>query len=214
MVLKILGGVIVIGIIVVSMVLHELAHGWVAYKLGDDTAKEDGRLTLNPLKHLDPFMSVILPTLLYLSGGVVFGGAKPVPVNFSKVKGGVWGMALVAIAGPVTNFLLAFFGFLIGYFTGMFEGSVGAVGKLICSEFVLVNLGFMVFNLLPIPPLDGSRVIYAVMPDGVRAAMDSLERVGLILVYVLIVLGGGVFTTVMSGAITGILNGFYWIVGG
>lgn len=211
--MRLLGGVIVIMVIIISMVLHELAHGWVAYKLGDDTAKEDGRLTLNPLKHLDPFMSVILPVILYLSGGVVFGGAKPVPVNFSRVKGGVWGMALVAIAGPMTNFLIAFVWFLVGYYTGMFEGALGGVGKLIATEFVMVNLGFMVFNLLPIPPLDGSRVIYAVMPDGVRAAMDNLEKVGLILVYVLIVFGGAFFTSIMSGAIMGILNGFYWIVG-
>ena len=211
--MKVLGGAVVIMVIVVSMVLHELAHGWVAYKLGDNTAKEDGRLTLNPLKHLDPFMSVILPIVLYLSGGVVFGGAKPVPVNFSKVKGGVWGMALVAIAGPLTNFLIALVWFLIGYYTGMFEGAFGEVGKLVATEFVMVNLGFMVFNLLPIPPLDGSRVIYAVMPDGVRAAMDNLERVGLIVVYMLIVFGGAIFTSIMSGAIMGILNGFYWIVG-
>ncbi|MBQ6130327.1 site-2 protease family protein [Candidatus Saccharibacteria bacterium] len=211
--LKLLGGVIVVGIIIISMVLHELAHGWVAYKLGDDTAKEDGRLTLNPLKHLDPFMSVILPVLLYLSGGVVFGGAKPVPVNFSRVKGGVWGMALVALAGPMTNFLLAFGGFLVGYYMGVLDGAAGAIGQLIGVEFIIVNLGFMVFNLLPLPPLDGSRVIYAVMPDGVRSMMDSLEKVGLVFVYILIVLGGRVFTVLMSGAITGILNGFYWIVG-
>lgn len=211
--LGILGGFGVIGIIIVSMVLHELAHGWVAYKLGDTTAKEDGRLTLNPLKHLDPFMSIILPALLYISGGVVFGGAKPVPVNFSRVKGGVWGMALVAIAGPMTNFVLAFLWFLIGYFTGLLADSANSVGRFICTEFVMINLGFMVFNLLPIPPLDGSRVLYVIMPDRIREMMDSLERVGLILVYILIVLGGGIFTMIMSGAITGILSSFYWIVG-
>ena len=212
MVAKLLGGLIVIVIIVFSMVLHELAHGWVAYKLGDATAKEDGRLTLNPLKHLDPFMSVVLPILLYFSGGAVFGGAKPVPVNFSKVKGGVWGMALVALAGPMTNFIIAFVGFLIGYYTGVI-GKVGGVGVwgFVLAEVVMINLGFMVFNLLPIPPLDGSRIFYAIMPDGVRMLMDSLERYGLILVYVLVMVGG--VTSVMSGAIMSILNGFYWIVG-
>lgn len=208
---QILGGVIVVGVIVVSMVLHELAHGFVAYKLGDKTAKDEGRLTLNPLKHLDPFLSVVLPMILYFSGGVVFGGAKPVPVNFSRVKGGVFGMALVALAGPMTNFLLAFCGFLVGHYSGMLY-ETGFL-RLVFSELVMVNLGFMTFNLLPIPPLDGSRVIYAVMPDFVREVMDRMEGVGLIVVYLLIVIGGGVFTSVMSGAIMGILNGFYWIVG-
>ena len=209
--MKLVGGVIVIGVILVSMVLHELAHGLVAYLLGDETAKEDGRLTLSPLRHLDPFMSVILPLMLYLMGGVVFGGAKPVPVNSAKLKGKEWGMALVALAGPATNFLIAFVMFLIGHYTGAIYGM--GVGALVFGEFVMVNLGFMVFNLIPIPPLDGSRVLYVLMPDGVREAMKAMERMGVILVYILIVMGGGIFTSIMSGAITGILNGFYWIVG-
>ena len=108
----------IIVIILISMMLHELAHGVVAYLLGDDTAREEGRLTLNPLKHLDPFLSLILPLFLLISGGPVFGGAKPVPVNSRNLKYGVWGMALVAIAGPFTNFLLAFLAFLIGFWTG------------------------------------------------------------------------------------------------
>ena len=120
-------GAIVVGVIIASMTMHELAHGWVAYKLGDTTAKEDGRLTLNPLKHLDPFMSILLPLMLFLSGGVVFGGAKPVPVNFSRVKWGVWGMALVALAGPMINFLLAFVSFLIGHYVGGNWGDVGSI---------------------------------------------------------------------------------------
>ena len=102
------GAVVTLGVIVISMVLHELAHGWVAYLLGDVTAKDDGRLTLNPFAHLDPMMSVVLPMMTFLLGGVVFGGAKPVPVNPSKLKGGVWGMALVAVAGPLMNFVIAF----------------------------------------------------------------------------------------------------------
>lgn len=207
----VLGGIIVIGVIIVSMVLHELAHGYVAYLLGDDTAKEDGRLTLNPIKHLDPFMSIILPLVLYLSGGVVFGGAKPVPVNFSRVKGKEWGMALVALAGPATNFLIALIAFLIGHFTG-FLYAKGAEGVIV-SEFVMINLGFMVFNLIPIPPLDGSRILYPLMPDGVRDFMNKMEKYGIIVVYVLILVGGGVFSSIMYGVISGILHGFYLIVG-
>ena len=210
---SILNGVVLLGVILFSMTLHELAHGVVAYSLGDTTAKEDGRLTLNPLKHLDPFMSVVLPMIMFMMGGVVFGGAKPVPVNFSKVKGGVWGMALVALAGPLTNLLLAFVGFLVGYYTGMLEGEFGSIWMIIGSEFVLVNLGFMIFNLIPIPPLDGSRIIYAVMPDKIRDFMDNFERIGVFIIYILIVLGGGVFTAMMSAMINGVLNGFYWIIG-
>ena len=95
-------------VILISMMLHELAHGFVAYWLGDDTAKDEGRLTLNPLKHLDPVLSIAMPLLLFLTGGPIFGGAKPVPVDSRRLKFGVWGMALVAIAGPLMNFLLAF----------------------------------------------------------------------------------------------------------
>ena len=167
--MNLLGGVIVLGVIVVSMVLHELAHGYVAYFLGDTTAKEDGRLTLNPLQHLDPVMSVILPMISFFLGGVVFGGAKPVPVNSRKLRGGVWGMALVALAGPLTNFLIALVALALG--TKVPALSYGWSAQVLL-QFVVVNLGFGVFNLIPIPPLDGSRVLYALMPDGVRELMD------------------------------------------
>ena len=208
---NLLGGLIVILIILFSMVLHELAHGWVAYLLGDTTAKEDGRLTLNPIKHLDPFLSFLLPLALFFMGGVVFGGAKPVPVNSSRLKGKEWGMALVALAGPMTNLLIAFLSFLVGYYTGYIydEGVIGFV----FVELVMVNLGFMIFNLIPIPPLDGSRVLYALMPDGVRSFMSEMERFGILIVYVLILLGGSFFSIGMTNAVSGILRGFYWIVG-
>ena len=203
--------IIVLGVIIISMMLHELAHGVTAYFLGDTTAKDDGRLTLNPLKHLDPFMSVILPLMSYLMGGVVFGGAKPVPVNSRNLKGGVWGMALVAFVGPLTNFLLAFISFLLLEVAGFGQGS--EIIYTILIEMVFVNLGFGVFNLFPIPPLDGSRILYAIAPDGVRDFMDRLERVGIYIIYMLILIGGGVFSSVMSGALSGILSGFYWIIG-
>lgn len=166
---------IVFAIILVSMMLHELAHGFVAYLLGDDTAKTEGRLTLNPLKHLDPILSVIMPLLLFISGGPIFGGAKPVPVDSRNLRYGVWGMALVAIAGPLTNFLIAFVAFMVGMLTGVtvFDGGalmyyVGDFWGLLLVNIVYVNLGFGVFNLIPIPPLDGSRILYALAPDQVR----------------------------------------------
>ena len=205
--------VIVFGVILGSMILHELMHGLVAYWLGDDTAKESGRLTLNPLKHIDPFMSILLPLLLYIAGGPVFGGAKPVPVNHYRLKGGPWGMALVAVAGPLTNFVLALIGFLIGYHTGWLEAG-GVLGEFFIN-LVVINLGFMVFNLIPIPPLDGSRVLYAIAPDGVREGMEKLERTGgMMMVLILVLFFSSVLSKIMVGAIGAILQFFYFLVGG
>lgn len=199
-------------IILCSMVLHELAHGLVAYWLGDDTAKAEGRLTLNPLKHLDPVMSFVMPLLLFISGGPIFGGAKPVPINTRNLKFGAWGMALVGVAGPLTNFLIAFVAFLVGYFTGGLFDTTGIVG-MIFSYIIMINLGFGVFNLLPVPPLDGSRVLYAIAPDGVRNVMASMERYGILIVLLLVILLPNVVYGLMSGAMEGILNAFYFIVG-
>lgn len=207
----ILGLVIVLGVILFSMVLHELAHGVVAYWLGDETAKDDGRLTLNPVKHIDPVMSILVPVLLYLSGGPIFGGAKPVPVNTRNLKFGAWGMALVAIAGPITNFLIALISFLIGYFSGWLN--MGGVVGTIFLELVLVNLGFGIFNLIPIPPLDGSRVLYALAPDVVREGMEKFEKIGIIVVMILVIVFPGVISKIMLGGIQGMLTAFYWLVG-
>ena len=203
---------IILLIVLLSMVAHELMHGLVAYLLGDNTAKEEGRLSLNPLKHLDPINSVALPVVLFLLGGPVFGGAKPVPINSRNLKWGEWGMALVAVVGPLTNLVLAFISFLIGHFTGLLYD--GGVWQFVFTEMVLVNLGFMVFNLIPIPPLDGSRVLYAIAPDGARAVMERFEQgVGLLGVLILVMFFGTAFSTVMGGAIRGILQGFYFLVG-
>lgn len=203
--MNIAGAVIALVIILFSMVLHELSHGLVAYWLGDTTAKEDGRLTLNPLKHLDPFMSVLLPMMLYFMNAPVFGGAKPVPVDSRNLKGKEWGMALVALAGPLTNFILAFIGFLVFRFCGYSD---------IAVQFVWINLGFMIFNLLPIPPLDGSRLLYAIAPDGVRRFLEPMETYGVFLVYMLILLGGNLFSNIMINGIGGVIEFFIMITGG
>lgn len=202
---------IIFVIILLSMMLHELAHGLVAYWLGDNTAKAEGRLTLNPLKHLDPILSVLMPLMLFLSGGPIFGGAKPVPINTRNLKYGAWGMALVAIAGPITNFLIAFVAFLIGYFSGGLFAA-GLMGT-IWGYLVSVNLGFGVFNLIPIPPLDGSRVLYAIAPDGVREVMTKMEQLGVFLIMIIVVAFPSVISTIMGGGIDAILKAFFWIVG-
>lgn len=207
------GLLIILIIVLVSVILHELAHGVVAYWLGDNTAKEAGRLTLNPFKHIDPYMSILVPVVLYLLGAPVFGGAKPVPINPNNLKWREWGMALVALAGPMTNFVLALIAFLIGHFTGLLYGAGGEIWQFAMSEMVYVNLGFMIFNLVPIPPLDGSRVLYAIAPDAVRCVMLGMERYGLIIVYLLIFLFGNTFSNIMGNCTAGILRFFYWIVG-
>lgn len=205
--------VIILVIVVISVILHELAHGIVAYWLGDDTAKEAGRLTLNPLKHIDPYMSILVPVILYILKAPVFGGAKPVPINPQNLKWKEWGMALVAIAGPLTNLLLAFVFFVIGHFTGWLYGAGGELVAFVFTEFVFVNLGFMIFNILPIPPLDGSRVLYAIAPDGFRKVLQNIERYGVIIIYGLILLFGEVFSHLMIGGIDGLIKFFYLLVG-
>ena len=194
--------VIILVIVVFSVILHELSHGIVAYWLGDRTAKDAGRLTFNPIKHIDPYMSILVPVILYILGAPVFGGAKPVPVNYHNLKWREWGMALVALAGPFTNFLLAFIFFLIGHFSGLLYGTGGELWEFIFSESIYINLGFMIFNLIPIPPLDGSRILYVIAPDGFRNVLAGIERYGIIIVYLLIFFFGEVFSHLMFDGIS------------
>lgn len=196
-------------VLVFSTVLHELAHGYTAYWLGDETAKLSGRLSLNPLRHVDPYMSIIMPVILYLMGGPIFGGAKPVPINTRNLRGREWGFALVAIAGPITNLLLAFIFFLLWFFIG--HGSDLWGGILINSMYM--NMGFALFNMIPIPPLDGSRVLYVLAPDFIKRFMESIERVGIFFVYILVTFLGGFVANYMNTAQSAILKLFLWIVG-
>lgn len=196
---------IVIGVTFFSMVLHELMHGLTAYWLGDDTAKVNGRLTLNPIKHIDPLLTIVLPVLMALAGMPIFGGAKPVPYNPNKVRGGEWGAALVAIAGPLTNLILAFVCFVV---LALIPGSVPAIVQLILYYGLMVNMGFFAFNILPIPPLDGSRVLYAVAPEGFQRVMDGIERMGLLLVFVIVLVASPLLGRLMNIISNGVLSGF------
>jgi Zn-dependent protease len=189
---------IVLVIILLSMTLHEAMHAFVSYWLGDDTAKREGRLTLNPLKHIDPFLTIILPIGLAILGGPIFGGAKPVPFRPDQVKWGDWGAALVALGGPLTNLVLAFIGFGVYVVLGLPSTGLAAF---ILPTFVSVNLGFFLFNVIPIPPLDGSRVLYALAPEPVRTAMRFIEQYGIILVFAIVLLAGPVLYAYMSGGI-------------
>lgn len=188
----------VIGVVLVSMTLHEAMHAFVGYWLGDDTAKLEGRLTLNPIKHIDPFLTLLLPIMLAIIGGPIFGGAKPVPFNPGRVRYGEWGAAMIAVAGPLTNFFLAFILFGILVVTGVGYNTV--LGTILITA-VSVNLGFFIFNILPIPPLDGSRVLYALAPEFVRRGMEVVERYGLLLVFALVLLASPLLSSFMRGTI-------------
>lgn len=198
---------IVLVVIFVSMTLHEIMHGYVSYWLGDNTAKYAGRLSFNPLKHIDPFLTIILPLSLALVGAPVFGGAKPVPFDPTRVKGGEWGVAAVGLAGPLTNFLLAFIVYGLWAILG---GNVSGTWTMIAATAVSVNLGFFIFNMIPIPPLDGSRVFYALAPDFMRRFMDTVERYGVIVVLALVLLFSQQIGLLMGGAI----NLFIGLFGG
>lgn len=150
-----------LAVLVVSVVVHEVSHGYMAYILGDPTAKLAGRLTLNPIKHVDPFGSILVPLFLtLLPGGIVFGWAKPVPYNPYNLKAGKYGPAYVAFAGPASNLLLALiFGLIIRL--GVAGSILGPSAGSILSTIVLVNIMLALFNLLPIPPLDGSTIVFS-----------------------------------------------------
>ncbi|MEI6042079.1 MAG: site-2 protease family protein [bacterium] len=170
--------IISIAILVFSVVIHEVSHGLAALSQGDQTAKIMGRLTLNPIKHIDPFGSIILPLLCaILPGGIILGWAKPVPVNFNALKSGKKGEALVAFAGPLSNIVLAVIAGLTIRFFGL-----GLPGPAIVALeiIVLTNLVLATFNLVPIPPLDGSRILSAILPQKARYIMHTLERYGLL----------------------------------
>ncbi len=170
-------------ILIFSVIVHEVSHGYAALALGDRTAQFAGRLTLNPVKHIDPFGSIILPAFSYLLGGVIFGWAKPVPYNPYNLQNQKWGPAIVGFAGPAANIALALiFGLLIRFLPET-VGSLGGPFLLsfisIASVIVLLNLVLAIFNLIPIPPLDGSRVLFALLPYRFRNIENFLEQYGI-----------------------------------
>lgn len=180
--------IIILVVLLFSVVLHELAHGVVADRLGDSTARFAGRLTLNPIPHLDLFGSILLPLFLFLVGSpIIFGAAKPVPVNFFNLRDPKKGMAYVSLAGPATNFVLAIV-FTLPIRFGLITESAG-LGYDILLQAVLLNLILGVFNLLPIPPLDGSKAVASLFSDQVMYQILSWERFGFLLIILFLYLG-------------------------
>jgi Zn-dependent protease len=179
--------------VLLAVTLHEVAHGWVARALGDDTADRLGRLSFNPLKHVDPVGTVLVPGVLYVLAGIVFGWAKPVPVNWDKLRNPRRDMALVAVAGPLANVVMliawaavAKFGLSYGQDYFMTTGLAG----------IMINAVLIALNLLPVPPLDGSRVVSALLPHDLALQYGRIEPYGLIILLVLI--GSGALNRLME----------------
>lgn len=197
-----------------AVTLHEVSHGLVAYRLGDDTAMRQGRLSLNPLRHVDPIGTIVVPGLLFVLGGFVFGWAKPVPVVVARLNRPKRDMAIVAAAGPLANLVMALIWALVTRLALIYHASLG--DNLLFLVFmgaagILINVVLMVLNLMPLPPLDGGRVLAGLLP--VKAAMQlaRLEPYGLIIIMVLLATGLlgkilGPLILLVSGAIVGLLG--------
>jgi Zn-dependent protease len=188
---------VVFGSLLIGMTIHEAMHAFTSHWLGDRTAYEEGRLSLNPLKHIDLYTTVILPMVLILAGLPPIFAAKPVPFNPDRVKYDEFGVALVGLSGPLTNLALACLGglvFRLDLFTS--SSAVDAV-----AIFTLINVGMFVFNMIPFPPLDGSRLLYAFAPEPLQRVMRSIESMGFfaILIFIFILYQFPAFGSLIGG---------------
>ncbi len=188
--------------LIFAITVHEVAHGWVAWKLGDPTAKMLGRLTLNPIKHIDPIGTIVVPLFLFVTSGFMFGWAKPVPVNKKNLASPDKSMALVAVAGPAANLLMA-----IGWFVvlkigiSMSPSSTGALWFLQMAQVgIFFNIILMALNILPIPPLDGSRILYWLLPPRLATKLDLIEPYGFFIII------GLMLTGVLSAILTPVIQ--------
>jgi Zn-dependent protease len=168
---------ILLVVLLLSMSIHEMMHAFAADWLGDPTARVMGRVSLNPIRHIDPFFTIALPLLLLISGSnFLFGAAKPVQVNFHRLKYGEFGGAIVGMIGPLTNLAIAAIAALL--FNAV-HPAIGSTAYDIFRITIMLNAGLFVFNSIPWPPLDGSRLLYAFAPRGLQEVMESVERMGI-----------------------------------
>ena len=171
--------------ILIAMTVHEAVHAYVGLRLGDDTAAEEGRISLNPLRHIDPFATVLLPIITFMLFQVPVLAARPVPFSPNRVKYSEFGAALIAFAGPLSNLLLAV---IAALFLRLGVGGSFLVQPLYL--FISLNVSLFIFNLIPIPPLDGSRVLYAFAPEVLQGLMRQIESFGLVIIFALVLVGG------------------------
>jgi Zn-dependent protease len=195
--------------VVLAVTFHEAAHGFVAYRFGDDTAMRAGRVTFNPLRHVDLFGTILLPAVLLLSGSrFLFGYAKPVPVNFSRLNHPRRDMVWVAAAGPGTNILLAIVSSLLAYGLGLMPPAAGVWLGHNLGNSIVINVVLCVFNTLPLPPLDGGRVAVGLLPDALAFPLARLERYGMLILLLFL------FLLPYVGEQTGLnLNILGWLIG-
>jgi len=193
--------------VVFAITLHEAAHGFVAYHFGDDTALRAGRVSLNPLKHVDPFGTVLLPALLYLTSGFLFGYAKPVPVNFGRLNHPKRDMVFVALAGPATNVLLAILSGLLFYTVDLTPRSVGDWFALNLVNSLQINAVLCVFNMLPLPPLDGGRVAVGILPRFLGYPLARLEPYGMLILMLIFIVSYAGAGSLLGFSLLGVLIG-------
>ena len=199
--------------LIVAVMIHEISHGYVALLCGDTTARDAGRLSLNPIRHVDPIGTVILPLMLIISNApFLFGWAKPVPVNLARTRNPREAMWLTAIAGPASNMIQALIGVAIYHFAartgfGLLPDAAVVYMALGAHAYIVVNVVLMTFNMIPVPPLDGSRVLTALLPKELAAPYMRLESIGFIIIILLINFN------VTDKLIFGVLNGFMRLFG-
>lgn len=186
--------------IIAALSIHEAMHAYVGHKLGDDTALEHGRVSFNPIKHIDPITTVLMPIVTLFLFGVPILAAKPVPFNPTRVKWGEYGAALIGIAGPVSNILMA----IVAAVLVRLIGTVGFTTNAL-TLFAAINVGIFVFNMVPIPPLDGSRLLYAFAPEPIQEFMARMETFGLFIVFALVIMFQP-FSTLLININTAILH--------
>ena len=199
--------------LLLAITLHEVAHGWMALRCGDTTAKAQGRLSLNPLRHIDPVGTVLVPGLLYFFGGFIFGWAKPVPVNYNRLRRPKRDMALVALAGPGSNLAMALGWGLVALVGHGLQDTLSWLGEPLLLMGVVgidVNVMLGVLNLVPIPPLDGSRVLAGLLPDRFGLAMARMEPYGLIVLVLLLASGTLNLMPIVNGIRHFILTLFFF----
>jgi Zn-dependent protease len=204
--IDIAGFIISFGFLIVAMVFHEVAHGWVAYLRGDSTARYSGRLTLNPLAHIDPIGTIVVPLLLFIStqGRFVFGSAKPVPVDFSRLRNPKTDMMLVGAAGPAANLVLATVSAVLWRFLPDFPAS-----NFIFQSMIMTNVVLALFNLFPIPPLDGSRIVMGFLPRDLAYQYAKIEPYGFFIIMALLWLN--VLDLFLWPAVNVVINVIYLI---
>lgn len=194
--------IIVFVVLVISITIHEAMHAFTSFWLGDDTAQQEGRISLNPIRHIDPFMTLLLPLITLVVFSVPLLAAKPVPFRPDRVRFDEFGAALVGLAGPFSNLVLAAAGAGI---LNVFQGSLGLDVVRIVTIFVIINIGLFIFNMIPIPPLDGSRLLYAVAPEPVQRFMAELEQFGVFIIFAIVLFIPG-FGDILSNLNSAVLD--------